>query len=185
MREIVWCLSKVLLSKFYKPIKSIFHRLPPEYNDMRLEIKGSGVQFPPLIICNCRNTRQISHSMLLNFWNFTSYCILKPLWSGMGEVVPARTSPTLHPPSPPTVHQLSWLALWELNFNSMETQRVWERERSLRETVVEISSWCKMQPSATWHKIKLWYMLHLTSQSSFHFESTECITSTDCTLLSG
>ena len=25
----------------------------------------------------------------------------------MGEVVPARTSPTLHPPSPPTVHQLS------------------------------------------------------------------------------
>ena len=32
----------------------------------------------------------------------------------MGEVVPARTSPTLHPPSPPTVHQLSWLALEEL-----------------------------------------------------------------------
>ena len=36
---------------------------------------------------------------------------LTPLWSGMGEVVPARTSPTLHPPSPPTVHQLSRLAL--------------------------------------------------------------------------
>ena len=32
----------------------------------------------------------------------------------MGEVVPARTSPTLHPPSPPTVHQLSRLALYEL-----------------------------------------------------------------------
>ena len=32
----------------------------------------------------------------------------------MGEVVPARTSPTLHPPSPPTVHQLSRLALQEL-----------------------------------------------------------------------
>ena len=47
---------------------------------------------------------------VLNFWKFTSYCTLKPLWSGMGEVVPARTSPTLHPPSPPTVHQLSWLA---------------------------------------------------------------------------
>ena len=30
----------------------------------------------------------------------TSYCSLKPLWSGMGEVVPARTSPTLHPPIP-------------------------------------------------------------------------------------
>ena len=48
---------------------------------------------------------------VLNFWNFTSYCSLKPLWSGMGEVVPARTLPTLHPPSPPTVHQLSQLAL--------------------------------------------------------------------------
>ena len=24
----------------------------------------------------------------------------------MGEVVPARTSPTLHPPSPPTVHKI-------------------------------------------------------------------------------
>ena len=32
-----------------------------------------------------------------------SYCSLKPLWSGMGDAVPARTSPTLHPPSPPTV----------------------------------------------------------------------------------
>ena len=52
-----------------------------------------------------------------------SYCSLKPLCSGMGEVVPARTSPTLLPPSPRTtcaviilfqsvaVHQLSWLAL--------------------------------------------------------------------------
>ena len=29
-----------------------------------------------------------------------SYCSLKPLCSGMGEVVPARTSPTLLPPSP-------------------------------------------------------------------------------------
>ena len=28
---------------------------------------------------------------VLNFWKFTSYCSLKPLWSGMGEVVPART----------------------------------------------------------------------------------------------
>ena len=48
---------------------------------------------------------------VFNFLKFTSYCSLKPLWSGMGEVVPARTSPTLHPPSPPAVHQLSWLAL--------------------------------------------------------------------------
>ena len=53
---------------------------------------------------------------VLNFWKFTSYCSLKPLWSGMGEVVPARTSPTRHPPSPPTVHQLSRLALYELSW---------------------------------------------------------------------
>ena len=64
---------------------------------------------------------------VLNFWKITSYCNLKPLWSGMGEVVPARSSPTLHPPSPPTVHQLSWLALWELtlpyprNFQFVDT----------------------------------------------------------------
>ena len=36
-----------------------------------------------------------------------SYCSLKPLCSGMGEVVPARTSPTLLPPSPRTVRSLS------------------------------------------------------------------------------
>ena len=36
-----------------------------------------------------------------------SYCSLKPLCSGMGEVVPARTSPTLPPPSLRTVLSLS------------------------------------------------------------------------------
>ena len=36
-----------------------------------------------------------------------SCCSLKPLCSGMGEVVPARTSPTLLPPSPRTVLSLS------------------------------------------------------------------------------
>ena len=45
------------------------------------------------------------------FLKFTSYCSLKPLWSGMGEKVLAHTSLTLHPPSPPTEHQLSRLAL--------------------------------------------------------------------------
>ena len=33
-------------------------------------------------------------------WISDSSYSLKPLWSGMGEVVPTRTSPTLHPPSP-------------------------------------------------------------------------------------
>ena len=36
-----------------------------------------------------------------------SYCSLKPLCSGMGEVVLARTLPTLLPPSPRTVLSLS------------------------------------------------------------------------------
>ena len=48
---------------------------------------------------------------VMNFWKFTSYCSLKPLWSGMGEVVLACTSLTLHPPSLPTVLQLLRLAL--------------------------------------------------------------------------
>ena len=35
---------------------------------------------------------------------FLNFCSLEPLWGwALGEVVPARTSPTLHPPSPPTV----------------------------------------------------------------------------------
>ena len=42
-----------------------------------------------------------------NGWISDSYCSLKPLCSGMGEVVPARTSPTLLPPSPRTVLKLS------------------------------------------------------------------------------
>ena len=40
-------------------------------------------------------------------WISDSYCSLKPLCSGMGEVVPALTSPTLLPPSPRTVLSLS------------------------------------------------------------------------------
>ena len=36
-------------------------------------------------------------------WISDNYCSIKPLCSGMGEVVPARTSPTLPPPSPRTV----------------------------------------------------------------------------------
>ena len=42
-----------------------------------------------------------------NGWISDSSCSLKPLCSGMGEVVPARTSPTLLPPSPRTVLSLS------------------------------------------------------------------------------
>ena len=44
-----------------------------------------------------------------NGWISDNYYSLKPLCSGMGEVVPARTSPTLLPPSPRT--ELSCLGL--------------------------------------------------------------------------
>ena len=44
-------------------------------------------------------TKAILTLKVLNVWKFTSSCSLKPLWSGMGEVVPARTSLTLHPPT--------------------------------------------------------------------------------------
>ena len=73
------------------------------------------------ITCN-RRTPGIRTELtlkVLTFWKFTSYCSLKPLWSGIGEAVPACTSPTLHPPSPPTVHQLSRLALLRVN-NALE-----------------------------------------------------------------
>ena len=48
----------------------------------------------------------------------------------MGEVVPARTSPTLHPPSPPTVHQLSRLAheLNYMNSNSNQAHQIADLE---------------------------------------------------------
>ena len=44
-----------------------------------------------------------THSAGVIGWISDSYCSIKPLCSGMGEVVPARTSPTLLPPSPRTV----------------------------------------------------------------------------------
>ena len=52
---------------------------------------------------------------VLNFWKFTSYCSLKPLWSGMGEVMPARTSPTLHPPSPSHCASIVVTSTWSVN----------------------------------------------------------------------
>ena len=64
-----------------------------------------------LLLCQVVQYPHYLTLQVLNFWKFTSYCSLKPLWSGIGEVVPARTSPTLHPPSLPTVHQLLRLAL--------------------------------------------------------------------------
>ena len=85
---------------------------------------------------------------VLNFWKFTCYCSLKPLWSGMGEVVPAHTSPTLHPPSPPTVHQLSRLALEEL---TMQLHCILESHRWLKGRIVQATVCCKVSAAALVH----------------------------------
>ena len=55
---------------------------------------------------HCFNT-YTARPVCLSGWISDSYCSLKPLCSGMGEVVPTRTSPTLLPPSPRTVLSLS------------------------------------------------------------------------------
>ena len=51
-----------------------------------------------IFIQQCQGT-VVFHSIAAS----DSCCSLRPLWSGMGEVVPACTSLTLHPSSPPTV----------------------------------------------------------------------------------
>ena len=73
----------------------------------------TGSEFP------FRTTQLIAYILILSFkfdltltlpgqsagvsGSLDSYCSLKPLCSGMGEVVPARTSQALPPPSPRTV----------------------------------------------------------------------------------
>ena len=78
---------------------------------LQLDVTGPSYRFPSVTFLLRFSVEIILTLKVLDFWKFTSYCSLKPLWSGMGEVVPARTSSTLHPPSPPTVRQLSQLAL--------------------------------------------------------------------------
>ena len=88
-----------------------------EIGSTLLHMTSSGNQTPHFFLSCVQPLYPLDHMFycltlkVLNFWKFPSYCSLKPLWSGMGEVVPACTAPTLHPPSPPTVHQLSRLAL--------------------------------------------------------------------------
>ena len=116
---------------------------------------------------------------VLNFWKFSSYRSLKPLWSGMGEVVPARTSPTLHPPSPPTVHQLSRLALWELTYSLC--QGFTPEGCSLRETedfFAGLCFLCAVTLSIKVSTIGLWHNLNhigiITHSYDAHLESSRC-----------
>ena len=82
----------------------------------------------------------------------------------MGEVVPARTSPTLHPPSPPTVHQLPWLALYHIACSWCQRnclhftwfQRTWmHHKKSIGICIIIQMSWnLQMEEcSADWHCI--------------------------------
>ena len=115
--ELVWTLIHTLVvissrvERTYPPISVCYSRI--YYPEIRLYILLCSFLFQDLIPKHTDENwcRQPLTLTVLNFWKFSSYCSLKPLWSGMGEVVPARTSPTLHPPSPPTEHQLSRLAL--------------------------------------------------------------------------
>ena len=90
---------------------------------------------------------------MLNFWKFTSYCSLKLLWSGMGEVVPARTSPTLHPPSHPTMHQLSWLAL--LDSSNAPPILSWTDLHVWPYIMIEIIKMVACQPICRLHYIRM------------------------------
>ena len=62
-------------------------------------------QVPKQILCllTLKSAKFLKIHLEMEWVDLISYCSLKPLWSGMGEVVPARTLLTLHPPSPPTV----------------------------------------------------------------------------------
>ena len=76
-----------------------------------LEVMSSNPSRVELGELGVHGTSVVSHTLITltarpGCWSgliSDSYYSLKPLWSRMGEVVPARTSPTLHPPSPPTV----------------------------------------------------------------------------------
>ena len=50
---------------------------------------------PGLCVCCSQNNNNVKNAYIIN--QAGSYCSLTPLCSGMGEVVPARTSLTLSP----------------------------------------------------------------------------------------
>ena len=48
------------------------------------------------MLCLCMVLYMDLTCTVLNFWKLTSYCSLKPLWSGMGEVVMVIWVPLFH-----------------------------------------------------------------------------------------
>ena len=117
---------------------------------------------------------------VLNFWKFASYCSLKPLWSGMEEVVPARTSPTLHPPSPPTVHQLSWLAHLRVNW-IIVTRDAIVPELCMQTNITKELQVLEKVLSATSHAITTDYRHAIFD--SFRFRNDSFYSDTPCIIL--
>ena len=93
--------------KFY--FKGSPQALKDTVDDLRLGVSrvSSFINYAPDLCnrtCTCVQKSQMNRAEFLKIYKLL---LLKTLMVGMGEVVPARTLPTLHPPSPPTVHQLS------------------------------------------------------------------------------
>ena len=83
--------------------KAIYYYLLTHVNIYIINISNYIIKVHQITSFNTYTARPVCWSG----WISDSYCSLKPLCSGMREVVPARTSPTLLPPSPRTVLSLS------------------------------------------------------------------------------
>ena len=68
----------------------------------------------------------------------------------MAEVMPARTSPTQHPHPPPTVHQLSWLALWSLYSKTEEYTNI--------ELIVTLLTYTVTLSVQVWHCVLIFHV---------------------------
>ena len=82
---------------------SLLGRLKVAWSEMfpeHFHLTGNGNQTPDLWILSLSLTLSLGNGV---GGSLDSYSSLKPLWSGMDEVVPARTLPTLHSPSCPAV----------------------------------------------------------------------------------
>ena len=94
-----------------------------------------------------------------------SYCSLKPLCSGMGEVVPARTSPTLLPPSPCTVLSLSCFKVSQcINCRDWHCKRPFSSLQGFS----SCSFQCPIPTIFRWWS-KVWVLLHCLMTSGLYY----------------
>ena len=94
---------------------------------------------------------------VLNFWKFTSYCSLKPLWSSMGEVVPARTSPTLHPSHCASIVTTSTVRVKNLQTVCVYSRGVeWSTMHSWENTILHVCLRGAMRSTSAWTRLIHW-----------------------------